>query len=183
MSMRASAERYAKALLDIAINESDPETAGRDLEAFVELVQQHQDLQRALAHPVVSAAAKGAVVQQLLDRLSLSAPVGKLLLLLASRGRLELLPDVLAVYQERLREHRHVVQAEVTTAQPLSPERTAQMRERLAAMTGRTVTLTTKVDQAIIGGVVTRIGSTVYDGSVATQLARFRERLTERHRA
>ena len=183
MSMRASAARYARALFDIAIKESDPDTAGRDLLAFVELVQRNEELQRTFGHPVVSAGAKRAVVQQILDRLQLCAPVGKLMLLLASRGRLELLPDVLAVYQEQLREHRHVVQAEVTTALPLSPERTAQLQQRLAAMTGRTVTMTTKVDQSIIGGVVTRIGSTVYDGSVATQLAKVRERLTERNRA
>ena len=53
-------------------------------------------------------------------------------------------------------------------------------KQRLAKITGRAVTMTTKVDQAIIGGVVTRIGSTVYDGSVATQLAKVRDRLTER---
>lgn len=180
MSMRASAARYARALLDVAIKESDPEAAGQDLAAFVELVQRHPDLQRTFTNPVVSAADKRAVVEQLVDRLQPSAPVGKLLSLLATRGRLELLSDVLAVYRERLMEHRHIVQAEVTTAVPLSPERAAQLQQRLAAITGRTVTMTTKVDQALIGGVVTRVGTTVYDGSVATQLAKVRERLAER---
>jgi F-type H+-transporting ATPase subunit delta len=73
-----------------------------------------------------------------------------------------------------------VLSAEVTTAVPLSAERAAQLRQRLAAATGRVVTMTTKVDAAIIGGVVTRIGSTVYDGSVATQLAKVRDRLEQR---
>jgi F-type H+-transporting ATPase subunit delta len=180
MSMRASAARYARALLDITINESDPVVAESDLAAFVGLVQQHPDLQRTLANPVVSAAAKRAVVQQILERSQPSAPVGKLLLLLASRGRLELLQDILAVYRERLMEHQRVVQAEVTTATPLSAERVAELQQRLAQITGRTVTMTTKVDQALIGGVVTRIGSTVYDGSVATQLAKVKDRLSER---
>ena len=179
--MRTSAARYARALLDVAIKEADPEAAGQDLAGFLELVQGHPDLQRTLANPVVPARAKAAVVQQILDRLRLSSPVGKLLLLLAARGRLELLPDVLAVYRERLMEHRQIVQAEVTTAVALPPERLAQLQERLAAMTARSVTMTTKVDRAIIGGVVTRIGSTVYDGSVATQLARVRDRLAERN--
>jgi F-type H+-transporting ATPase subunit delta len=179
--MRTSAARYARALLDVAIKESDPEQAGQDLAAFVELVGRHPDLQRALANPVVSAAANGRVVEQILDRLEPSPPVGKLLRLLAERGRLELLPDVLAVYREQLREHRQIVEAEVTTAVPLSSERAAELQQRLATLTGRTVTMTTKVDQALIGGVVTRIGSTVYDGSVATQLAKVRDRLAERH--
>jgi F-type H+-transporting ATPase subunit delta len=180
MSMRASAARYARALLDITIQESDPVAAEADLAAFVDLVRRHPDLQRTFANPVVSAGAKRGLVQQILDRTQPSAPVGKLLLLLATRGRLELLPDLLAVYRERLLEHRQVVQAEVTTAAPLSPERAAELQQRLAKITGRTVTMTTKVDQAIIGGVVTRIGSTVYDGSIATQLAKVRDRLSER---
>jgi F-type H+-transporting ATPase subunit delta len=180
MSTRASAARYARALLDIAIKESDPVAAERDLAWFVDLVQRNQDLQRTFANPVVPASAKRAVVQQLLERKQPIAPVAKLLLLLASRGRLELVPDVLDVYRERLMDYRQVIQAEVTTAAPLSPERISELQQRLAKLTGRTVTMTTRIDQAIIGGVVTRIGSTVYDGSVATQLAKVRERLSER---
>jgi F-type H+-transporting ATPase subunit delta len=180
MSNRASAARYARALLDVTIKESDPIAAERDLAAFVDLVQWSLDLQRTFANPVVSASAKRAVVQQLLERNQPVAPVGKLLLLLASRGRLELVADVLDVYRERLMDHRQIIQAEVTTATPLSAERLAELQQRLAKVTGRTVTMTTKIDQSIIGGVVTRIGSTVYDGSVATQLAKVRERLSER---
>lgn len=180
MSMRASAARYARALLDVAITESDPERAEQELAAFVDLVRTNADLQRTIANPVVSAADKRAVVQQILDRLEPSTPVGKLVLLLASRGRLALLPDLLDVYRERLMEHRNVLQAEVTTAAPLSPERAAQLQQRLTSATGRTVTMTTKVDASIIGGVVTRIGSTVYDGSVATRLAKVRDRLEQR---
>lgn len=180
MSMRSSAARYARALLDVAIKESDPERAGQELAAFVDLVQRHPDLQRALANPVVSAADKRAVVQQMLDRLQPTTPAGKLILLLASRGRLVLLPDLLEVYRERLMEHRNVLRAEVTTAVALSPERASQLKQRLAAATGRVVTMTTKVDESIIGGVVTRIGGTVYDGSMATQLAKVKDRLEQR---
>jgi F-type H+-transporting ATPase subunit delta len=180
MSMRASAARYARALLDVAIKESDPDRAEQELAAFVDLVQKNPDLQRALANPVVPAADKRAVVQQILERLQPTTPTGKLVLLLASRGRLALLPDLLDVYRERVMEHRNEVRAEVTTAVPLSPERAAQLQQRLTAVTGRVVTMTTKVDASIIGGVVTRIGSTVYDGSVATQLAKVRDRLEQR---
>jgi F-type H+-transporting ATPase subunit delta len=77
-------------------------------------------------------------------------------------------------------EHQRVVRAEVTTAVPLSQERAAQLQQRLASATGRAVTMTTKVDASIIGGVITRIGSTVYDGSVAAQLAKVKDRLVER---
>src|SRR6185295_18250252 len=104
MSMRASAARYARALLDVAIKESDPERAGQELAAFVDLVRRHPELERVLANPVVPAANKRAVVQQVVERLQMSTPAAKLLALLATRGRLPLLPDLLDVYRERLME-------------------------------------------------------------------------------
>ena len=177
MSTRASAARYARALFDIAITESNPEQAARELDEFAALLQSHPDLQKVLLNPAIPAANKRAVMQQLLDRMQPSSPVRKLLLLLADRDRLELFADMRDVYGERLREHLKVIQAEITTAAPLPQEQAAQLQQRLAAATGRTVTMTTKVDPQIIGGVVTRIGSTVYDGSVATQLSAMRQRL------
>jgi F-type H+-transporting ATPase subunit delta len=179
MSTRASAARYAKALFDVAISESTPEQAEKELTAFSDVVRAHAELRQALGNPAIPAASKRGVVSQILDRLQPSSPVRKLLLLLAERDRLELLPDLVAVFHERVMEHLKVVQAEVTTAAPLPPEQTAQLQQRLGSMIGRSVTLTTKVDPALIGGMVTRIGSTVYDGSVATQLAALRQRLTE----
>jgi F-type H+-transporting ATPase subunit delta len=179
MSTRASAARYAKALFDVALTESTPEQAEKELTAFSDLVRAHADLRQALGSPAVPATGKRAVVAQLLDRQPPSSPVRKLLLLLAERNRLELLSDLVAVYHERVMEHLKIVQAEVTTATPLPPDQAAQLEQRLGAMIGRTVTLSTRVDPALIGGMVTRIGSTVYDGSVATQLATLRQRLAE----
>jgi F-type H+-transporting ATPase subunit delta len=179
MSTRASAARYAKALFDIAITESTPEQAEKELTAFSDLVRAHADLRLALGSPAVPAARKRAVVGELLDRQQPSSPVRKLLLLLAERDRLELLSDLVAVYHERVMAHLKIVQAEVTTATPLPPDQAARLEQRLGTTIGRTVTLTTKVDPALIGGMVTRIGSTVYDGSVATQLATLRQRLAE----
>ena len=179
MSTRASAARYAKALFDVALTESTPEQTERELSSFSELVGGHAELRQALASPAVPAARKRAVVTSLLDRLQLSGPVRKLLLLLADRDRLELVPDLVAVYHERVMDHLKIVQAEVTTAAPIPADHAAQLQQRLGSALGRTVTLTTKVDPALIGGIVTRIGSTVYDGSVATQLAALRQRLTE----
>jgi F-type H+-transporting ATPase subunit delta len=179
MSTRASAARYARALFDIAIKESNPEQAEKELDAFAGLLHSYPDLQRVLTNPAIPAANKRAIVLGLMDRQQPSSPVRKLLLLLADRDRLELFPDMLEVYRERLMDHMKVIKAEVTTAAPIGGERVAHLQERLARATGRTVTMTMKVDPDIIGGVVTRIGGTVYDGSVATQLAAMRQRLLE----
>jgi F-type H+-transporting ATPase subunit delta len=180
MSIRASAARYAKALLDVAVAESNPEQAERDLSLFATLATEHSELHRVLVNPVVPAARKRAVMEDLAAKAGVSEPVAKLMRLLAERDRLALVPDLLEVYRERLREHRRVLNAEVTTATPLAPERVEALRQRLAAMTGRTVTMTTTVDPSLIGGVVTRIGSTVYDGSVARQLQAIRQGLSNR---
>lgn len=180
MSTRASATRYAKALLDVAISEGSPEAEGRKLTRFAELVRAHPDLQRMVNDPVVSAPTKRAVVEALVERLGPSSPSGKLLVLLAARGRLGLLEDLVEVYDEQLRDHQRVLEAELTTATPLAAEGAVRLQKRLAAMTGRTVVLRTRVDTAILGGIVARIGGIVYDGSIATQLARIRNRLARR---
>jgi F-type H+-transporting ATPase subunit delta len=179
MSTRASAARYASALFDVAIKETSPEQAEQELTAFAGLLQSHPELPKVLLNPAVPAANKRQLVAELVQRAPVSSPVGKLLLLLAERDRFELLPDLVDVFRARVREHLKIVEAEVTTAAPLAADEEARMRQRLAATTGRTVTLTTRVDPALIGGVVTRIGSTVYDGSVATQLAAMRQRLSQ----
>jgi F-type H+-transporting ATPase subunit delta len=179
MSNRASASRYAKALLEVMIREGNPEQAEQEVASFADLFERHEELRKAMLNPAVPVTAKRTVMEQLVGRVKPSPPVGKLILLLAERDRLELLPDLLAAYRDRLMDHLQIVRAEVRTAVPLPEDRAAQLQQRLADVTGRRVTMSTSVDPSIIGGVVARIGSTVYDGSVATQLARIKSKLVE----
>lgn len=179
MSTHASAHRYAKALLDVVVKEADPVKAEQGLAAFAALFDQSPELQKVLTNPAVPVQGKRGVVEQLVARLKPIAPVGKLLLLLADRDRLELVPEMLAAYRERLMEHQGIVRADVVTAVPLPDARTAQLRDTLARVTGRTVTVTTRVDPEIVGGIVARVGGIVYDASVASQLARMRDKLVE----
>lgn len=179
MSSRASAARYARALFDIVLKESDPRVAERELTEFNALLVGHEELKQTLASPGVPPASKRSLIQALVTRAKCTEPVAKLLLLLAERDRLSLLPDVLEIFRERLMEHENAVRADITTAAPLQPAQAQQLEQRLSDLTSRRVTVTTKVDPAIIGGVVARIGSTVFDGSVATQLAKLRDRLVE----
>ena len=177
MSSRASAARYARALFDVAVKESEPGRIEQELESITALIREHHDLQLALESPSVSPSGKKAVVDALLQRAQFSSPVAKLLAMLAERDRLVLLAEVLEAFRARLREELRVLEAEVTTAMPLEPDQEAALQRRLSAATARQVTISTKVDPSLIGGVVARIGSTVYDGSLATQLARLKGRL------
>ena len=129
--------------------------------------------------PAVPAPRKRAAVVELTARLSTTPVLAKLLALLAERDRLILLADLLSAYRDRLLDHRHVVRAEVTTAGELTGERTQEIERRLAQVTRRSVTLSARVDRSIIGGVVARIGGTVYDASVTKQLEKIKNRLLE----
>ncbi len=157
MSTRASAARYARALLDVVIQEGDPEQVEQELSAMADLYTGNPELQKALTSPAVSVAAKRGIVEALVSRARPSPVLGKLMLMLADRNRLALLPELAAVYRERLMEHRQIVRAEVTTAVPLLPDQVTQFEQRLAAATGRRVTMTTRVDPSLIGGVVARV--------------------------
>jgi len=178
MTNRTAATRYARALLDVAVAEkADLDQVERDLASIVDLFTQHKELAQALLNPVVPVPRKRAAMDALTSRGNLLPMVTKLLGLLAGRDRLILLPDLLSAYRDRLLQHRNVVRAEITTTTPLAADRVKAIESSLARASGRTVSLSAKVDPDIIGGVVTRMGSTVYDGSVVRQLERMREQL------
>jgi F-type H+-transporting ATPase subunit delta len=103
----------------------------------------------------------------------------RLLDLLAERDRLGQLDELLTVYRERLLSRQRIERAEVRSATALSPEVTAALEQRLSAVTGNTVKVAATVDPTLIGGVMAKVGSTVYDGTVKTQLEKLRKQLVE----
>jgi F-type H+-transporting ATPase subunit delta len=150
----------------------------QELTAVADAFAAQADLQAVFANPSVPPAAKQNVVQAIITKLGLSTPVARLLTLLAERDRLGLLSDAAAVFHERVLQDEQILQAEVTTAAPLSDAERQSLQARLSAATNKHVTITPRVDPAIIGGLVARIGGTVYDGSLVNQLERIRQRLS-----
>jgi F-type H+-transporting ATPase subunit delta len=180
MTARTAARRYARALFDVALREKqDTALAEQQLIAFADLLKANDELGKVLVNPAVPAPRKRAAVSAIVAQTKPLPAVGKLLVLLAERDRLVLLPELVAAYRDRLLDYQRVVRAEVTTATPLAPDRAQAIERSLAKVTGRTVAMASKVDAAILGGVVARIGDTVYDASVATQLKKIRQRLTD----
>jgi F-type H+-transporting ATPase subunit delta len=178
MTNRTAAARYARALFDVALQERvDPDRVDEELASFVDLFTQYPQLERTLLNPVVPVARKRAAMVELTSRPGVSPIVAKLLVLLASRDRLVLLPELLASYRDRLLDYRKIVRAEVTTAAPLAPEKVKAIEDVLVRTAGRGVTIRTRVDPSILGGLVARIGSTVYDGSITRRLERMKEQL------
>jgi F-type H+-transporting ATPase subunit delta len=179
MSTRTSAARYARALLEVALKEADSQKVERDLASFVAAMTESADLRRALLSPEIPTATRRQVVDAVAKKIGMEAPAAKLLALLAERGRLELYAELLDVYRERLLAHNNIVKGTVTTAAPLAADKVKALEQSLSTATGKNVQLDVAVDPSIIGGVVTKIGSTVYDGSIRTQLQRMKQQLVE----
>jgi len=175
---RTAATRYARALIEVALKEHvDLSQIERELDAFVALLASNPTLEQVLLNPAVPAPKKRDAVAALAREMKVVPVLAKLLALLAERDRLVLIRDLLSAYRDRIQMLQNVVRAEVTTAAPLAPERAQEIERNLAQLTGRTVVLSTRVDPSIVGGIVTRIGSTVYDGSVTNHLRRMKQRL------
>jgi F-type H+-transporting ATPase subunit delta len=180
VTSQGAAVRYARALFDVTQAEGkDLVKTERDLSGFADLVRSNDALERVLTNPAIPASRKTAVVRELIAKAGALQPaVVKLLLVLAERDRLAIVPDVAQAFVNRLMDHQKVVRAEIVTAAALPPDRVAALADTLTRATGRNVQVATRVDPSIIGGAVARIGSTVYDGSITRQLERMKETLT-----
>jgi F-type H+-transporting ATPase subunit delta len=178
VSERTVARQYAHALYDVAAREHQVDAVGRDLSSVAALVEGHPELKAVFDTPLVTPRKKHALVDALVAAGGAIRPeVSRLLTMLADRDRLRILGDLEAAYAARVMEAGQAVSADVVTAVPLSAEGQARLADALGKVTGRTVTVTARVDPAIVGGVVARVGSLVFDGSVIRQIERLRERL------
>jgi F-type H+-transporting ATPase subunit delta len=177
---QGAARRYAAALYDVVSKTGDPAVAARDLDAVRDLIDGSAELQQMLASPGVSADKKGAIVSAVIKAGGgVSVEVTRLVEILAGRNRLGLIANLAAAFRVRLREAQRIVPAEVITAAPLTDAQRVAVQAAIAKASGRDVTLSARVDPAIMGGVIARVGSVVFDGSVTRQLERLRQRLTE----
>ena len=178
MTPNAAARQYANALFHVAAKNGTVARVGRDLADVAALVNGHADLKKVLFTPTVPMSKKRALVGAILDAAGdVSVEARRVLELLADRDRLMVIDDLVQAFTERSMLEDRAVIAEVTTAAPLDDSPKAALVAALGKAVGRTVTVNERVDPAIIGGVVARVGSLVFDGSVARQLARMRAKL------
>ena len=171
--------RQARALVDVAMRQSDPERVANELDWFVEVLRKQPDVARLLSNAGIPQPKRADAVRAMAAAADLTPMVTRLLVVFSERDWLPLLPDLAAAYRARLLDRRNVVAAEITTAVPLPAEKAEAVGRRLGELSGKRVIVSTRVDPGIIGGVVARVGSTVYDGSVTGQLARMRQKLVE----
>lgn len=177
MKTSAIARRYAKALILIGKEDGNAETYRQELETIVTLLDKESMLEQAVSNPLYNALSRRNVLVAVIDKLELSNVIKSFVLLLFDKARINFLRDVTANYIVFADELKGIVRADLTTATDLTEETLEQIRNSLSKMTGKSVSLEAKTDISLIGGIVTRIGDLVLDGSIKTQLQNMRESL------
>jgi F-type H+-transporting ATPase subunit delta len=176
----AIATRYAEAMAEAVLAPAasqDPHRTAGEIRAFEALVNASPDLRTVLLSPAVSTSKKRTVVARFADTLPLSRLVRNLLYVIIDHRRADILGEIAEAFENSIDERMGFVRAEVTSAAPLSDSQKTAIQEALSKTSGKRVRCKFHTDPELIGGVVARIGSTVYDGSVRTQLESIRQRL------
>ncbi|HUQ32228.1 MAG TPA: ATP synthase F1 subunit delta [Pyrinomonadaceae bacterium] len=175
--MQMVARRYATALADVVTARGEAQEVKEELAAWSEMMQSNEQLLEVFRNPTIPYEQKRKVLDTLIERSRVRPTTSNFLQVLLQNHRLAELSEVNKRFAQILDERSGVVSAEVTTARPVAQSSQDALRTKLTAMTGKSVRLSFTTDEELIGGIVTRIGSTIYDGSVRNQLQQVRERL------
>jgi len=177
LSLQTVARRYATALADVAIERREEREVQKELDQWAQMIESNPQLKEVFANPTVVHDQKRKVLEDLIARTRVRDTTASFLRVLLKNQRLSQLRDIAARYSLVLDERAGLLAGNVTTARPIPEELKKTLHETLSDATGRTVRLTFDTDEKIIGGLVARIGSTVYDGSVQSHLERLAEGL------
>jgi F-type H+-transporting ATPase subunit delta len=180
MSVETIARRYASALADVVVHSGETAEVKNELKTWDEMIHSNADLHAAFASPAVAHSKKEGILESLLQRTRPTKTTANFLRVLLRNDRLTDLTAINEKFDSVIEERGGRVQGYVTSAHELSESHKAELKQNLENLTGKTVTLNFAIDPELIGGVVTRVGSTVYDGSVRTQLENLREELMQK---
>jgi F-type H+-transporting ATPase subunit delta len=173
--------RYARALMEVVTSPAmkmDPNKAVAELRAIEEMIAGSEDLHNALLSPAVSVPRKRAVLARLLEPFGSSPAVRNFLFVVIDHRRIDELPSIVEAFDTLLDERLGLVRADVTSAGLLTEAQRGTLETELSRLSGKRAKLTFVIDPTLIGGVVAKMGSRVYDGSVRGQLEKLRIKLT-----
>ncbi len=177
MKNLAVARRYAKALLLIGQEDGRIGDYRDELDGFARLMTEQPVLEQSIVNPLYESAQRKKVLSAVIDRLALSSVMNRFLLILFEKRRIGFLQQINEHFQKMADELKGIAVANLQSATPLSDEVVEKIRASLSKMTGKDIQLTVEQDPELIGGVVTRIGDLVLDGSIRTQLRNMKESL------
>lgn len=175
MITNAISRRYAKALVQLGAEEGAVAAFNDELIRFTAMLDKNPDVMGILGSPAYGVEAKKEILDGLVAKLGLSNIVGNFLRLLLDRSRLVLLPQIAESFGVFADELAGVIRPTLTSGMPLEDAQVAEIQAALEKGTGKKVVLKVEVDSSLIGGVVTKIGDKVFDGSVRTQLTKIED--------
>jgi len=173
LSQGVIARRYAKALINLA--EKDLENTGKSLTALADVFSNSTELSEVLSDTKVSSQIKQNVLKIILKKIKVSKLVDTFIRYLLAKRRIVLLPNIERAFNLLLQEKLGRIEAGITVAQEISEVTVGKLEKAISRYSGKEVTVNITIDPAIIGGIVTRIGSVVIDGSIHTQLNQIRQ--------
>jgi F-type H+-transporting ATPase subunit delta len=177
--MAAIAAPYARAFADVVfeahLNANDVQLQLND---FLAAWREAADLREVLLDPSFPAEQKISILDKLNARLGMSEQVRNFIAVVIQHDRLYVLDEILAEYRKEVNRRLSISEVQVTTARPLDADERQGIEQEVAALTGTQVQATYNEDKSLLGGVMVRVGSTVYDGSVKGKLARLKEQLS-----
>ena len=177
MKNLAVARRYAKALLLIGKEDGQAELYRDELAGVANLLEGDKELGQAINNPLYNATGRKQVLQAVIEKLGLSEVLSSFLLLLFDKGRFGFIGAISEFYEKLADELKGVARASLVSAAELPDETVEKIRDALSKKTGKEIVLDVTQDPSLIGGIVTRIGDLVLDGSIKTQLLNMRETL------
>jgi F-type H+-transporting ATPase subunit delta len=177
MSVQIVAHRYAQALLELGLEQGQLDKIVEDMSTVADAWQTSPDLRNAIENPLVPHEVKRSVMGELADQIGASPTTRNTLLLLVDRRRARTLPYLAKALLHLADARKGLVRAEVTTVHPLSDAYYGRLQAQLEKITGHRVVVDRRTDPSLIGGVVTRIGDRVFDGSLRTRLQSLRDAL------
>ncbi|MBT8357814.1 MAG: F0F1 ATP synthase subunit delta [Deltaproteobacteria bacterium] len=171
------ARRYAKALLLIGKEDGKAESYKEELDGFTNLLSREKELDHAISNPLYDFSGRKGVLKAIIEKISLSKVMTSFLMLLFDKGRIGFVSDINDYYQQLADELKGVARASLVSATELSSGTIDKIRKTLSTKTGKDIILEVEQDPGLIGGIVTRMGDLVLDGSIKTQLLNMRESL------
>ncbi len=171
--------RYATALFDLARDERSIDAVKADLDNFDKLIADNPDLARLVRSPVFTADEQAKALNAVLAKAGIGGITAKFLGVLTANRRLFAVRDVIRAFNELVARFKGEVSADVTVAEPLSDKNLDALKTALKSVTGKDVALNVKVDPAIIGGLVVKLGSRMVDSSLRTKLNSIKHAMKE----
>lgn len=177
MSVSIIGKRYARAIMQLAVDANAVDRIGADLRDFASAWAQSRELRAVFENPSIAQTSRANILKELAQSAGMHQHSRDLLLLLADRQRLSHVGEVADAFDGMAESRSGKLRAEVTSATPLPAAYYAELENVLQAATGKNVVLVHKVDPTLVGGVVTKVGDRVFDGSLKSRLTELREEL------